>query len=145
MTRIAGILMLTTALVACGEDPLEPVLPNDVLVLTQRPRLEWHPEARFRGTLAVDEAGCMRIDAVQPDDATVVWPTGTTLWLRDGAFVIRNAFDRDAHVVGESVSFGGGYLASLQDVSDLSEGERQSVRARCPGSFWLVTPGTVTR
>ena len=142
--RITGsAVLLVMFLAGCGEDPVEPVVANDVLVLTQTPRLDWHPEARFRGTLRVDEAGCLRIVAPSPDDATVVWPTGTTLWTGDGAFVVRNGFGRDMHTIGDRITFGGGYLSSLADVSDLNSGEQQSVQARCPGAYWLVTPGTI--
>jgi hypothetical protein len=138
--------VLAVGSLACDERlPLEPVTDPDVLVLTQSAGLEWFPEALFRGAVIVDGAGCMRLGFTPPDNATVVWPAGSSLWTRGDDLVVRNGEGREVLTVGEAAQFGGGYLAAIDEVSDLDSAQRDAVRDRCPGPYWLVSPGTIRR
>jgi hypothetical protein len=142
-----GMLGLVWACVACGEDadPLVPAVDDEVLVLTQSAGLEWFPDSFYQGSLVFDGAGCIRLDLPSGDDASVVWPSGTTLWTRGDRRVLRDSSGRELYGEGDRLRFSGGYIAAIGEVSDYSAAQREAARERCPGPYWLVTPGSVRR
>ena len=146
MRDVAPLLVALT-LAACGDGelPLEPVTGDDLLLLTQSEDLVWFPLVQYRGSVVVDEAGCMRLDLEAPDNATIVWPSGTTVWMRGETRILRNEFGREMLDIGERGRFSGGDAAALEELTDLTSEEREDVRDRCPGPYWLVTDGTVRR
>ncbi len=147
--RARAVMLLGFALFTsgCGEGaaPLVPVLDEEVLVLTQQEGLVVFFDGRYRGMVELDDAGCLRLDLAEPDDATVVWPAGTSLWSRGDQLVLRDPAGRQIVALGENVQLGGGFLAALEEVTDLSEAERAEIRGRCPGPYWLMRPGSARR
>ena len=75
----------------------------------------------------------MRRDLEAPDNATIVWPSGTTVWMRGETRILRNEFGREMLDIGERGRFSGGYAAALEELTDLTSEEREDVRDRCPG------------
>ena len=136
---------LALGLAGCGETPLplEPIPGDEVLVLTQSADLVWYPFVAYRGPIRIDAEGCMRLDLEAPDDATIVWPSGTTVWSRGASRVVRDSRGREVLDMSRDAYFSGGFAAALDELTDLTSGERAETRERCPGSYWLVTEGTI--
>jgi len=84
------------------------------------------PAALFDGEL-VDEAGCIRTTG--PDGATVVWPPGYWLQLRDGSPEVHGGVEVVA--MGEPVRMGGGWYAAVPPTGrDIGT---------CPPPYFLTT------
>jgi hypothetical protein len=134
-------------LTACTERPLplEPVTQSEVLVLTQSADLVWYPLVAYRGPVVIDEAGCMRLGLTEPENATIVWPSGTTVWTRGDTHVLRDDRGREVLDLDGTAHFSGGFAAALEELTDLSLAERDATRERCPGPYWLVSEGTIRR
>jgi hypothetical protein len=130
-------------LVGCGEEtPLVPLVTDDVVVLTQQVGLVVFFDVTYRGMIELDDAGCLRLGLAEPNDAPVVWPAGTGLWSRGDQLVLRDAEGRQIVALGERVQLAGGYLAALDEVTDLTRAERAEIGERCPGPYWLMKPGS---
>ena len=138
---------LALGLAACDQRPLplEPIPQSEVLVLTQSEDLVWYPLVEFRGPVLIDEAGCMRLGLAAPENATIVWPSGTTVWTRGRMHVVRDDRGREVLDLDGTAQFSGGFAAALEELTDLTETERAETRERCPGPYWLVSEGTIRR
>lgn len=141
--RSAAVLSLGVGVASCGDEtPLVPVVSEAVLLLTQPEGQPVFFSAEYRGEVVLDEAGCFRLDLVPPDNATVLWPAGTTLWARGDQLELRDPRGRRIVSLGASYRFVGGFVAALDDVTDLDASEREATRTRCPGNYWLFQPGS---
>ena len=87
----------------------------------------------------------MRLDLPSGDDANIVWPSGTPPWTRGDRRVRRDSSGREPLGEGDRLRFAGGYIAGPDEVSDYLAAQRQATRERCPGPYWLVTPGSEPR
>ena len=134
--RLIAVLAVLGIGCTSGEDRITAfaALPNDdVVFITQNVEPNVVMDALFTGRVLVDDAGCLRLDAPPPDASTVVWPKGFTL---DGSH-IRDASGRSIGHIGGSFRFGGGHVPDLDHV-EVDARMRESAKARCPGSYWIV-------
>lgn len=95
-------------------------------------------EALFDGRVLMDAAGCLRLEIGSPEDATVVWPFGTTLEAFGSTYRVREEGGRAVGVVGERFRFGGGFVSELHDGIPMNEDARAHAGERCPGVYWIV-------
>ena len=142
---MAGLLVLTGIAACDGETPLVPVVTEDVLLVTQPDDFTVFLSSEYRGEVVLDEAGCFRLDLEPPNNATLVWPSGTSLWARGDRLELQDDRGRQIVALGTSFRFIGGFVVGLGEVTDLSPMEQESVRMRCPGSFWLLREGSSRR
>lgn len=95
-------------------------------------------DALFRGTVGTDRAGCLRLESGQ----TAIWPAGYDLAARDGGLSVVNAAGEVVGNVGGEFRLGGGEVATLEGIPVISDEVRSVAEERCPGPYWLVSPGT---
>lgn len=146
MTRFATLVSFALALGACGEEtPLTPVMSEDVLLVTQPEDFQVFFMSEYRGGVVLDAAGCFRLDLAPPNDATVIWPSGTSLWARGDQLELQDARGRQIVAIGGQHRFLGGFVAALTEVADLDAVELEETKARCPGTYWLLRAGTSRR
>lgn len=112
--------------------------PADVVFLAMDAEQNAYPDALFQGRVTLDAQGCLRLDT--PDRHTVIWPHGYTLDAVGGALRVKGGGGREVGAVGESFRFGGGELASLENVGHISAATRARAEARCPGRYWMAAP-----
>ena len=144
--RFATTAVVAFTLLACGEDtPLAPVVTEDVLVVTQPESFQVFFASEYRGEVLLDPAGCFRLALDPPNDATVVWPPGTTLWARGDQLELQDARGRQIVAIGGQHRFLGGFVAGLGEVADLNDMELAETMMRCPGTYWLLRAGTSRR
>ena len=144
--RLLAGLLLVTGIAACDtESPLVPVVTQDVLLVTQPDDFVVFFASEYRGEVVLDEAGCFRLDLEPPSNATVIWPSGTSLWARGDNLELQDTRGRQIVALGNPFRFIGGFVAGLGEVTDLSPMEAEDVRMRCPGSFWLFREGSARR
>jgi len=144
MRRVSGAAVLSAAcaaLGACGQDATG---PSDrfrpYVFLTQPHDLGFYPEALFQGVVSVDTEGCIRLTGPEPDNSTVVWPAGATIERSGHAPRVLDRHGVEIGTLGGGFTLGGGHTPNLAAITDLSEAEMDTVRTRCPGLFWLVSP-----
>lgn len=150
-------LLVTAAVVACSSpsgieggpdgvehaDNLQVQADEAIFVLTQLKDMHAYPEALYRGGLHVDGRGCIRLTE-SGGQTTVVWPAGFTV-SRSGERI--EVLDPEGRVVGDldqEFETGGGELPHLDSAFGFTQRDQDLASSRCPGNFWLVTPGTVT-
>lgn len=106
---------------------------HNVLFLTAAQPATVSMQALFEGRVVVDQAGCIRLDS--PDPATVIWPHGFRLAVRDGQLLVRDSAGREIGSIGGAFRFGGGEVPEL---SASIVADHAAVTARCPGRYWIV-------
>jgi hypothetical protein len=104
---------------------------EDVIFLALSEQPNAHMDALFDGTVAIDEAGCIRLQNVER--STVVWPYGATLDDTGTELRVRDASGRVLGRIGGAFRFGGGHVPELHDGMDLTQAQRDRARASCPG------------
>lgn len=87
-------------------------------------------EALARGTLAVDENGCVHLKAAGDAVTTPVWPQGYTVKGDSKSFEVLDAGKNVVARSGEPLSIGGGGADSFKDTWT----ERDCAK----GTLWMV-------
>jgi hypothetical protein len=109
---------------------------SDILFLVRSEQPSTEMEALFKGTVAADDAGCVRLDT--DDRHTVIWPKGFTLELRDGVATVISADGRRIGELGGHFEFGGGEVPTLHEGISLTDTDRATALSACPGRYWIV-------
>ena len=126
----------TTAWTACTALPTGRADVGDVLFLTESQPATLYMDALYKGTVAADAAGCLRLATESAH--TVVWPFGFELRPRDGALVVIAPGGREIGRLGGSFTFRGGEIPTLYEGIALSDPQRAAALERCPGRYWIV-------
>jgi hypothetical protein len=113
------------------------VLMTQDELLTQDPT-DLGMDALFRGIVERDAEGCLRLESGQ----TAIWPSGYDLVSRDGVLTVVDDEGKVVGDVGGEFRLGGGEMADLDGVSIISDDVQAVAEERCPGRYWLVSPGT---
>lgn len=112
---------LVTAISGCSSSPLRLVTSD----IPERSGME----ALLRGTLAVDEDGCVYAKTAG-DPVTLVWPKGYTVEGDSGSFDVLDASKNFVARSGSALAIGGGGADSFSD----AWAERGCVKGR----LWMV-------
>lgn len=124
-------------------DNLQVEEDEDIHVLTQLKDMEVYPEALYRGGLHVDGDGCIRLTE-GAGQTTVLWPAGFTVDRRGDDIEVIDAQGSVAGNLEQEFEMAGGELPYLHESLGFTQEDQELAFSRCPGNFWLVTPGTVT-
>lgn len=100
-------------------------------------------EALYRGQVVVDDGGCIRLSGTG-EPITAVWPKGFTARPTIEGPEIMDADGQRVGRVGEHFTFGGGVVPFLHEGLGFTEADQALAVSRCPGTFWIVTPSTVS-
>jgi hypothetical protein len=129
---------LVLATLACADHGVGPDLnaggdPDEVIFLAQNELPAGYMEALYRGPVALDEKGCLRLSG----GVTVIWPYGATLQNRDGELHVRDPEGRVVGKVGGNFHMGGGYVPLTAAV--LSAEDRARAENDCPSAdYWVA-------
>lgn len=110
-------------------------------LLVQIDDLDAYPNALYRGRLMLDAAGCVRL-AASTGPTTVLWPKGFSGRAVDGEIEIRDQLGAVVGRTGRNFRLGGGGVPTLHEGLGFTMADHELAVSRCPGAFWLVTPGT---
>ena len=141
------LLVLAIPLLGCGNDggTADPVtstgadgMVDGTVFLVQSSPATAVMEALYRGPVRRDDQGCLRLEPDGDVPVTVVWPYGFTLETRDDGQHVRDADGRDIGRIGDSFTFGGGYVSALHSGIPLTQAQRGLAESRCPGTYWIV-------
>lgn len=111
-------------------------------LLVQLEDLDAYPSALYRGGLEVDAGGCIRL-AESTGPTTVLWPKGFRARTVGGRIDILDPQGDVVGRTGQELRMGGGGVPSLHEGLGFTAADQALAVSRCPGGFWLVTPGTV--
>lgn len=111
-------------------------------LLVQLENLDAYPSALYRGGLEVDAGGCIRL-AESTGSTTVLWPKGFRARTVGGRIDILDERGVVVGRIGQEFRMGGGGVPSLHEGLGFTAADQELAVSRCPGGFWLVTPGTV--
>lgn len=104
--------------------------------------MDAYPEALYRGSLQVEGKGCVRLTE-GAGQATVLWPASFTVRRSGDRIEVRDPEGRLVGNLEQEFETGGGELPYLHSAYGFTQADQELASSRCPGNFWLVTPGTV--
>ena len=140
--RVKAFLVLSTLLAACSAADSPTEIGGDGLVflslnadpalLSQNAPPLAVMDALYEGRVSADANGCIRLES--SDRHTVIWPYQFKL----SGNAVLDADGRTIGTLGGQFKFGGGEVASLENIAIISDADRARAQARCPGRFWIV-------
>jgi hypothetical protein len=113
---------LLVAVSGCSSSPLR-IVTSDIPQLSGM-------DALARGTLAVDENGCVLLKAAGDSVSTLVWPKGYTVKGDSKSFEVLDASKNVVARSGSPLAIGGGGMDSFKDTWT----ERDCAK----GTLWMV-------
>lgn len=119
-----------------GDSLYGPAQLRSVVFVARTAEPSVYMEALFSGVIAVDAAGCLRMEGLSAH--TPIWPRGYRLDITSGGGAVRRADGSIVGAIGGSFRFGGGEVQTLEQV-ELSPADRERVTSTCPGQYWIVS------
>lgn len=123
------------------EHAAAPSTDREVFFPKQEPTDALFPSAAARGTLVMDEEGCLRRKHRSDERGDLlIWPHGYSLRTEGGEIQILDGKGQVLAQVGDRIEVGGGYVPrSLEGLKSVSERLQRKLPERCPGPYWLVS------
>jgi hypothetical protein len=143
MTSRSALALAVLGALGCATEPGPD--PGQPLFLAHRVPPRVSMEALFRGRVAADQAGCVRLD-LPGESPTVVWPHRFTLRAEDDAaghvglsprWLVVDEQGAWVGWLGDPFEISGGIVPTLPRHLVQNDRFEAAAKTRCPGPYWI--------